>query len=192
MSLWVRVCRLGMALIAVAAAVAVASPTSAATDRTDSWDRYRVLAEHNIFVRDRRRPEPKPERPPPPKPAAAPNNDQRIVLTGIAKRGSEYVAFLENTGTGETIRVQVGGAVGKGKLTAITLNGVDYECGGKVTRIEVGYSLSGSTSLHGKAESGPEDTSEPSRVAPPGDAQDAGTTDILERMRQRRKEELER
>ena len=175
----------------IAAAAVLAWPTLAATGQTDSWDRFRLLAERNMFLRDRR--SPPSQRPAPTAPATvAAEPDRHIMLTGIAKHGSEYVAFLEDTRTGETIRVRVGEAAGKGKLTAITLDGVDYECGGTMARIEIGSSLAGSTPSLGKAERDPEDTSGPSRVAPPGDARDADTADILERMRRRREEELKK
>jgi len=124
----------------IVAVIGPASPVLAATGKADSWDPFRLLAERNIFLRDRRRPEPRRSEGPRP---VLDDGERRVVLTGTALCGAEFVAFFENTRTGDTIRARAGGAVGAGKLNAVTLDGVEYEADGKTTRIEIGFSLAG-------------------------------------------------
>jgi len=128
------------AALLVAAVIGLVSAASAATDKADSWDRFRVLVERNMFLRNRRLP-----RPPQVGRAAPPADspERQVVLTGTALCGTEFVAFFEDIRTGKTLRARAGGAVGAGKLKAVTLNGVEYETGGKATKIEIGWSLIG-------------------------------------------------
>ena len=127
-------------LFLIAAVIGPASPALAATGKADSWDPFRLLAERNIFLRNRRRPEPRRSESPRP---VADDGERRIVLTGTALSGAEFVAFFENTRTGDTIRARAGGAVGAGQLNAVTLDGVEYEADGKTTRIKIGFNLAG-------------------------------------------------
>jgi len=123
-----------------AVAAGLASPLVAAGDPAESWDRFRLLAERNIFLRDRR--PPRPPRVGPPRPVAD-DRDRRLVLTGTALCGTEFVAFFEDVRSGETFRARAGATVGTGRLHAITLDGVEYETGGKTTSVEIGFSLAG-------------------------------------------------
>ncbi len=161
-------------------------------------DKYRLLSERNIFLRYRRRPQKKVVAPAPRKPAPPPDPDRYITLTGTAVRGDERVAFLEDGRSKKTLVVRVGGAAGKGKVTAITLDGIQYERDGKIGDIEVGSTLSGSTAVpatNGYAvvpaapASAPAAGEPSSRPAEPGGG-GAGIADILERMRKRRQQEL--
>jgi hypothetical protein len=211
------------AALLIAAVIGLASAASAATDKADSWDTFRVLVERNMFLRDRRLPRP-PRSGGAPPPADSP--DRRLVLTGTALCGSEFVAFFEDIRTGKTLRARVGGAVGTGKLKAVALNGVEYETGGKATKIEIGWSLLGeaaslpsrrtsTTAEPDRPPAEPETTPEtngqkaageqtkpasaddapdakPKETASPGGADNVDIVDILQRMRQRREEELKK
>lgn len=148
-------CRVRTAML-VAAAVGLASPVLAATGQADSWDRFLLLVDRNIFLRDRRRPDPR--RFDTSRPAPADDRERRVVLTGTALCGEEFIAFFEDTRTGDTLRVRAGGAVGAGELRAVTLDEVEYESGGKTGRIKVGFTLAG------------EVASLPARRAPPAPA----------------------
>lgn len=185
-----------------ASALAIALPPRAATGQDRSWDRYRVLVERNIFLRDRR--------PARPRGSSRPiqrvvrDSDRDIVLTGIGRRDGETVAFFENTATGVTTRTSVGQAVGKGRARSITLDVVDYERDGSVSRIEIGYALQGGRFVRETVAAGPPATTRPgepsgsttgpaaeTRPAPSGsDTKTSDIADILKRMRQRREQEL--
>jgi len=120
-----------------------ASPVS--DDGTDkaSFDRYKVLSEHNIFTKNRR-PTSRPTRDsrsdgPPPKPEVA------FVLTGcVIENENRYAAFVENAQTGVTLRVSPGDSIATGKVTAIGFDFLEYETGGQKTRVEIGHNFTGS------------------------------------------------
>jgi hypothetical protein len=130
-----------------------------------------------------------------------------MVLTGIAQRGAERIAFIENRLTGETVRVSTGGAVGNGKLAAITFSGIDYVSGGRVTKVEVGRSLGGTfpasapvaTATTTRPAAAPATPAATPAAAP---AQSGPRTSpsvplssrasILERLRRRREQELKK
>ena len=187
--------------IVAAVVFVVSSPSSPGAGPDDPWEKYRVLVQRNIFLRDRR-------------PVRAPGNastqpamhdsDRDVVLTGVARRSGTFVAFFENTRTHATSRIRAGQAVGKGKIKAITLDGVTYERGDRVRTVAVGRSLAGvrsapvtgrtATSAPTKPSDPPGPRGEPTTApaaptANPGaDASDA--KDILEQMRRRRQREL--
>ena len=152
--------------------------------------------------------------PQPPKPV---DTDQYIVLLGIGLEGPQYTAFFEDTGAGKILQVLTGDVVGKGRLRAVNLDSVQYDRGGKFSIVKVGYTLTGtqaasmgfatpassaSAAASGTSRSG---SSTPTSTAPattqPTTAPSTGATsapvsdglqDILERMRQRREQELGR
>jgi len=191
--------------VVVAAAAALASPPAiAAAERENTWDRFRVLAERNLFVRDRRPRLPQSQGPirHVPAPPAAP----RFVLTGIARRREAFVAFFENTATGETVRARTGETLGGGVIHAISMNGVDYVADGEATRIAIGDTLTGeppppaeitdathedtATEDASQEETPPDPDETPAPEAAPETPTDLA--DILERMRQRREQELKK
>ena len=202
----------GARLWAAIAALAIAaiSPLPAQTGPDNSWGEYRVLVERNIFLRDRRRPQPRGPSLRPAEPVVR-DSDRDIVLIGVGRHDGEFVAFFENTATRITIRVAAGQAVGKGKVQAITLDGVDYERDGAVTRIDIGYGLGGGQFARETVSAGAPaatqpgesplsttgpsaDTAGPQAQTMPAPARSgAGSDDIdeiLKRLRQRREQEL--
>lgn len=152
--------------------------------------------------------------PQPPKPV---DTDQYIVLLGIGLEGPQYTAFFEDSKAGKILQVLTGDVVGKGRLRAVNLDSVQYDRGGKFSIVKVGYTLTGtqaasmgfatpapsaSAAASGTSRSG---SSTPTSTAPattqPTTAPSTGATsapvsdglqDILERMRQRREQELGR
>ncbi|HUS46705.1 MAG TPA: hypothetical protein VM098_01190 [Phycisphaerae bacterium] len=205
--------RAGLWAAAIAGWVlAAGSALPAETDAGDSWDRYRVLVERNMFLRNRR-----PPRPPGQSGGSTVrlvrDSDRDIILTGISRHDDEYVAFFENTATGLTSRIGTGQPVGKGRTRSITLDGVEYERDGAVTQIEVGRTLTGTyvvrTTTRPAATqpagppSGPEesatqpaetttDSSAAPPAAPPEGPGGSNVMDIEEQMRRRREQELRR
>jgi len=124
----------------------VSSSASPVTDdNTDkaSFDRYRVLSEHNIFTKNRR-PTSRPSENsrtdrPPVKPEVA------FVLTGcVIQDDNKYAAFVENAQTGVTLKVSPGDPVATGKVTGIGFDFLEYETAGQRTRVEIGHNFTGS------------------------------------------------
>ena len=154
--------------------------------------------------------------PQPPRPA---DTDQYIVLLGIGLEGPQYTAFFEDSKAGKILQVLTGDVVGKGRLRAVNLDSVQYDRGGQFRIVKVGYTLTGtqaasmgfampapsaSAAASGTSRSGSstgssrtpttapattQPTTAPSAGATSAPASD-GLQDILERMRQRREQEL--
>jgi hypothetical protein len=135
---------LALSLLALMPGLAAAAPPPAASPVVPpaQWESYRVLSDRNMFVRDRSRPRSGRSFSMPTY-SAAPSEDDRLVLTGVINQGPDYVAFFEDSRTGKTITVQVDAALGRGRVTAMAMDSVDYTYDGRTTRIAVGSSLSG-------------------------------------------------
>jgi len=198
-------CHVRLVPVIAAVAAAVASSACAATGRQDSWEKYRLLADRNIFVRDRRAPRPAHHGPSGPAPTL--DAGRHMVLTGTARQRDEFLAFFEDSRTGRTLWAQVGDSLLDGRIKAITLNGVEYESDGTTTMVKIGYSLTGEappppalTREVGTPPAEPEPDKTPATAPAPGPeegkpgasspAPAPALTEILERMRQRREQEL--
>jgi hypothetical protein len=107
------------------------------------YERYTILSEHNIFVKNRvqrsrgpttrdtsREPQRRPE--------------QAFVLTGcVIENENMYAAFVENAQSGATTRVTVGENIATGKVVEIGFDYLEYETGGQRTRVEIGHNFTG-------------------------------------------------
>ncbi|HEV8608232.1 MAG TPA: hypothetical protein VGQ99_23045 [Tepidisphaeraceae bacterium] len=165
-----------------------ASPSAspAADDNADpsTFDHYKLLSDHNIFMKNRRptsRPtrDSRPDRPPP-RPETA------FILTGCTIQDDDkYVAYVENAQTGITLKVSPGDSIATGKVSAIGFDFLEYEAGGQKTRIEIGHNFTGSVaSLSTYApSSGP-------TTGPTTGPVDESNLSIEEKLRRRRLREL--
>lgn len=169
-----------------------ATPTGAPASRpSGSWDSYRLVVTRNIFARDRSarsRVRPVFSQPT----TTYGSGQQELVLFGVVVQDGLRLGLFEDTQTHQTVRVPAGQVVGRGTVVSVSLDGVEYRSGGATRNIAIGESLSGlpaaprasaPTSLPaGSATSG--------TATGPGEPADKGASDILERMRQRRAQEL--
>ncbi len=159
------------------------------------WERYQVIMERNIFLRDRSRPAPTtPISVSPPIRTERP--ERSLVLVGIVRDNHLHVAFLEDIRTGAVNRYRTGEQAAGGTIAAITLEHLDFDNGETITGISIGHNLAGEavggghtrapTQLgdggHGTAHSAP------SARRPTAISEDQ--REIIERMRQRRLEQL--
>ncbi len=182
-------------IVAVLLSLLTTAGTAESADLT-GWERYSILAERNIFSRDRWKPAPLPgESVPLPPPAP----ERYVVLTGIVKQGGEYTAFLEDIRTGVTDKAKIGDAVIKGRVKNVALDRIEieYEKDARTTVIHVGMNLEGGESITATAYLPSPDTGSfdlaPAAAAGSGaklgqEAED----EVLERLRQRREKELEK
>jgi len=206
---------IGLLLAAWTAATLTAASPQAATRQGRSWGDYRILVERNMFRRDRRvrsyrTPTTRPRR------QYTYDSDESIVLRGIARHDGRFVAFFEDTRTGEIIRVRAGQAVGKGKVQRMTLDEVEYARSGAARQVSIGRSLAGTaaalftppptpawptgplsgTTAPATRPAGLAATTAPTAPAgpqaSPKPAAASDISDILERMRRRREQELRR
>ena len=136
-----------------AAAMAEQQPANPVIAPTDSWDKYRVLTERNIFVKNRsHRSEGHGElaggsgasSETTKDPALEANVDDRsVILTGVVQQGEDWVAFLEDTRTGRTTRARIGHALGDGTVAAIAFSGIEYYRGTARKTVAIGQNLAG-------------------------------------------------
>ncbi len=126
-----------------ASAARAPSTPRAPSAPTASREDYRILSERNIFLRNRTRPTTGRLGSGGATAAAPSTGDDRMVLTGVIQEGQDYVAFFEDTRTGKTTQAKVDALVGRGRLTAITLDAVQYACDGRTTKVAIGSSLAG-------------------------------------------------
>ncbi len=173
-----------LSVVAVVAAAVGGSATQPAGDRGVAWERYRMLITRNIFLQDRRRA--RETRPASTRPSVR-SEENGLVLTGVGQIGPDRTAFFEDLGTGQTKRVSTGQALYKGKVVMVTLEGVEYEQDGAVHRIAIGQDLSGAAAVL----SGPGATTRPGDGSAAGGATSGANADpVLERLRQRRAQEM--
>ncbi len=143
---------------------------------------YSLLVSRSVFVHGRM---PDPRTPEPPGvPIPAPRPEKSLLFNGATKADGELVAFIEDMTAGKVLKLRVGDSVARGKIAAITLDTFDYDSGGKVRQIVLGQNLDGEAGL--PASRPTTSSSSPGSSTPGG----SPLTDILERLRQKRAQEL--
>ncbi len=176
---------LGVGVMVLMVVFARSSPAAEAGNGRPAWESYGVLAERNIFSRERRsvvarqEPDAVPLPPPP---------ERFVVLTGIAGRGDRYVAFLENIRTGATIAARDGDALLEGRIKSVTLDMIEYQKDDHVEVVGIGGTLEGGKAGATGSALSPSGTSATDQAPVAGSAE----AEILERLRQKREKELQR
>ena len=177
-----------LAAIVIASSAEVSQPETQ-DDSASGWGRFGVLTERNIFLRDRAGARPQ-SMSSSAEPAVTRDPDEDLVLAGVIHQGGVAEAFIENGGTGEITRLRVGDSSGKGQISAITLDNIEYSRDGERKRIEVGQTLLGGPASPPISEEREQTTA---TATGRNEAIEAPSTDvsaILERMRDRRQREL--
>jgi len=148
-----NVCFASAALLVVAAAAAAYAADSApspgnAPPKVNYSDRYGVLSERNIFLRERGKPATRPSygsrngdgsssqyiRPP---------LEASFVLTGIVLEDGQYRAYVEDTSTGRVSRLAVGDSIARGHVLEIEIDAIAYDLNGQGTWVTPGSDLRG-------------------------------------------------
>ena len=181
-----------------------------------AWQRYEIVVQRNMFS-PRRQP-PKPERSTSDdtektaesnasaddaRESAPPLPGANYVLVGTSLVGEHRIAFCEDRRDGRLIRLTPGETVEDFSLKQVTQDAVVFEREDKPVNIAVGQTLSGQTAAPAAPSSGtteagqaPTATTNPSPAeAGAGDqasAPDESTMSIIERLRRRREQELQR
>jgi len=164
------------------------------TDASDSWDTYKIVVERNMFSRqrsprvDRSRRRQVPVAPP------APDPESYVVLKGIVQEGGAFMAFLEDTQSGQILRVRQGDSVVRGKIKALTLDSIEYEFEDKTTTVTMGLNLQGGRD--GTAFTGMYELSQTSFTAPAEAASESSKppsedeAEILRQLMERRQQQV--
>jgi hypothetical protein len=116
-----------------------AAPTAApAPSPSEKFDRYSILADKNIFVRNRPA-----TRTPGQQRTVTRRAEETMVLTGIALQEGRHVAFLEDSAARQTKRLLPGDQVAGGSIVAVNFDSVEFDANGKRIHIPVGRNLLG-------------------------------------------------
>jgi hypothetical protein len=113
-----------------------------------------------------------------------------LVFNGASDANGQIVAFIENSGLNTIAKYQVGDAVAQGKLSAITLDSLDYKVGSQVTHVLLGQNLQGIDMQVLTTQPVSSTTSPTTQDASPGTTGNSSTDSVLERLRRRRLQEL--
>jgi len=108
----------------------------------DSWTAFKVIVERNMFSRQRGR-RVEQDRTDQVRTPAVLSPESYYVLKGVAQEDGEFVAFLEDTQRGQTLRVRKGDSVARGIVKALTLDTIEYQSGERTTTVAMGYDLEG-------------------------------------------------
>jgi hypothetical protein len=158
-------------------------------------ERYSVLVERNIFLRNRSRP---PVRTPSTNPSGGSGSqgtrrpEQSFLLTGIVLEEGRRIAFIENTSAGTTERLAVGAAVAGGKIVEVDFHHLEFEsASGQRSKVEIGKTLAGGERSGGGGGGGEVAGTQPSDTSAPVDPSKANLTPE-ERLRLKRQQESQR
>ena len=145
-------------------------------------DRYSVLAERNIFLRDRTvRPAVRnagPSSQPAPRPL-----EESFTVVGIVEEDDLWRAYVEDATRSATIRLTAGDPVARGTVTRIEIDGIEYDQGGKRTWIFIGNNLTGKIGSGGSSDVASSANAGPTSL--PFDPSDPNLS-VEQRMRLRR------
>jgi hypothetical protein len=143
------------ATFASAATMPATAPSSqpATTTPQRYSDRYAILSQRNIFLKDRSRgssgrygdgrngssttqASSQPSRR---------SIEEQMVLTGIVEEGGQYRAYVEDSAAGAVIRVSNGDRLAHGRVARIAMDSIEYEpqSGGQPKSIAIGNDLTG-------------------------------------------------
>jgi hypothetical protein len=115
----------------IAFAADPAAPTTAPATHRASYSEYAVVAEKNIFLRDRSRPAPtsrsgnsstssSTQR-------AQKSAEETLVLTGVVFEDGEFHAYVEDTSAEKILKLAPGDTVAHGRIAQIEIDAVLYQ-----------------------------------------------------------------
>ncbi len=183
-----RIAAWAVAAVAAAAAVGATEP-AAAQPREGLRERYGILLERNMFLKDRRPKPPAVERvteAPPPPPI-----ETLYVVIGLVEEGGSVRAHVEDRRTGELLLLRPGDLLASGRIESVDLDGVVYATEAGETRVAIGQDLRGETAAAPPGDAGAASSGSGGREGAAGEVNSSGSADpatmsIEERMRQRR------
>lgn len=149
-----------VAMAALTASLALAAEQKSPTTKPDFGATYGVLAERNMFLKERKAPRPpgSSDRTRSTGPREDPNSPQarerQMVLRGVAIEENELHAYLENTRNNQIVRVAPGDKLANGTVADIAIDAIAYAADGKTAWVEIGQNLAGVHTAAGLATGG--------------------------------------
>jgi hypothetical protein len=115
-----------------------------------------------------------------------------LVFNGVIVVGDRADAMIEDTNAHRVFTVRVGELLAGGRVLAITFDNLDYQDGGKLTRVAIGQTLEGTaaTSLPDAAPTATGGPPPPDAAGTLGNTVGMSPEDILARMKRRRQMEM--
>ena len=154
---FVAIALLAASGVAHAASAPATAPSSQPARPQSYSDRYSILSQRNIFLKDRSRGSggrsgDGRNDPSTTQASLQPSRrpiEEQMVLTGIVEEGGQYRAYVEDSAAGAVIRVSTGDRLAHGRVARIALDSIEYEpqssggVEGKKTLIAIGSDLTG-------------------------------------------------
>ena len=136
---------------ALGAAAPSTRPAASPSARASYSDRYGILEDRNIFVRERSaRRNIGRDRSASTTQAAPRPPEEKFILTGVVLEDEGYRAYVEDADRSQTLRLAPGDALARGRVAAIMLDAIAYEPtaggGGQRIWVEIGSDLTGKPS----------------------------------------------
>jgi len=174
-------------------------PTGGKEEQSENefWDKYGVIVDRNIFSRHRGQKVKGQGKGDQGEKIFLPSPQKEHILIGIARWDDKYIAFLENTRNSATKMYRIGDMVNQGRIRNITLDYLEFELKGVSRKIKIGHNLEGTiytkSPLINDFPDQPPTSSVSSDPQPKSDSdQDSGdTSEILKKLLERRKKELQ-
>jgi hypothetical protein len=112
-----------------------------ATEAQDTWAKYQIILQRNIFSRQRgplrqRRAEQA-------RPVVTRNPESYLLLKGIVQEGGTFIAFVEDTQGNSVFRLREGDSVARGTVKNFTLDSIEYQLEDKTIHVMLGRDLEG-------------------------------------------------
>lgn len=106
-------------------------PTSQPANRLALPPEYAILQTRNAFMRGGKGPN------------AAGGPEAGFILRGVVESGDRLIAFVEDKAAKRVLQISSGETVALGKISAINLDGFEYQAGGPARQIKIGQDLNG-------------------------------------------------
>ncbi len=163
-----------------------------------TWKDYSVIAERNIFSKNRSKRTESFLNRTQARPAAAGKEESYLILRGITKHGADYTAFIEDSRTMEVKMLKKGAAVAGGTVSEINMDYLKFESEGKSITVKMGMALEGReaavmpayTPAVGVTIQQGMTRSVPKTVSNTDSSESDDKKSILQRLKERRKKEL--
>lgn len=137
-------------LLAWTVALLIASRVGAAqapANRASYSDKYHLLEERNMFMRDRTQ-KSAPSQSATTQPVTQHRSaEETLVLTGVALEDDGLRAYVEDTSKSAILKLAPGDSIARGHVSEILIDAIAYDAGGSRTWIEVGDDLRGQSSM---------------------------------------------
>lgn len=112
-----------------------------ATEAQDTWARYQVILQRNIFSRQR---SPlRQRRAAQARPVVTRNPESYLLLKGIVQEDGTFIAFVEDTQGNRVLRLREGDSVARGTVKNFTLDSIEYQLEDKTINVMLGRDLEG-------------------------------------------------